>query len=74
MATMHGRPIGENRPLAVRQLEKINEVSQPIVSEVLTKDLGMELVAAKFVLRLLSPQQQDFSAPVADFPHDGHNR
>jgi hypothetical protein len=57
--------IKENRRLTVRELEEALRIPRTIVSETLTEDLGKTCVAAKFVPRLLSKEQREFRAEVA---------
>ncbi|GFG29202.1 hypothetical protein Cfor_05014 [Coptotermes formosanus] len=57
--------IKENRRLTVRELEEDLGIQRTIVFEILTEDLGMKRVAAKFVPRLLSQEQKEFRAGVA---------
>ena len=56
--------INENRRLTVRELEDLG-ISRTIVSQILTEDLGKKHVAAKVVPRLLSREQKEFRAAVA---------
>jgi hypothetical protein len=49
----------------VRELEDDLGIPQTIASEILTEDLGMKHMAAKFVPRLLSQEQKEFRAEVA---------
>jgi len=49
----------------VRELEEDLGIPRTIVSEILTEELGKKRVAAKFVPRLLSRQQKEFRAAVA---------
>jgi len=51
--------------MTVRELEEDLGIPRTIVSQILTEDLGNKRVAAKFVLRLLSPEQKEFHAAVA---------
>ena len=57
--------INENRRLTVRELEEYLESLWAIVLQILTEDLGKKHVAAKFVSRLLSREQKEFRAEVA---------
>ena len=49
----------------MRELEEDLGIPRTIVSEILTEELGKKRVAAKFVPRLLSRQQKEFRAAVA---------
>ena len=55
----------ENRRMTVRELEEDLGIARTIVSQILTEDLGKKRVAAKFVPRLLSREQKEFRAAVA---------
>jgi hypothetical protein len=55
----------ENRRLTVRELEEDLGIPRTIVSPILTEDLGKKRMAAKFVPRLLSREQKEFRAAVA---------
>jgi len=57
--------INENRRLTLRELEEDLGIPQTIVSQILTEDLGKKRVVAKFVPRLLSREQKEFHAAVA---------
>jgi len=57
--------INENRRLTVRELEEDLGIPLTIVSQILTEDLGKKRVAAKFIPRLLSREQKEFRAAVA---------
>jgi hypothetical protein len=57
--------INEDRRLTVRELEEDLGIPWTVVSRILTEDLGKKRVAAKFVPRLLSREQKDFRAAVA---------
>ena len=57
--------INENRRMTVRELEEDLGIPRTIVSRILTEDLGKKRVAAKFVPRLLSREQKEFRAAVA---------
>jgi len=57
--------INENRRLTVRELEEDLGIPWTIVSQILTEDLGKIRVAAKFVPPLLSREQKEFRAAVA---------
>ncbi|XP_042211468.1 protein GVQW3-like, partial [Homarus americanus] len=58
--------INENRRLTVRELEEDLGIPRTSVSEILTKDLGMKRLTAKFVPKLLSREQKEFRAEVAE--------
>jgi len=58
--------INKNRRLTVRELEEDLGIPKTSVSEILTEDLGMKRVAAKFIPRLLSQEQKEFRAEVAE--------
>ena len=51
--------------MTVRELEGDLGIPRTIVSQILIKDLGKKRVAAKFVPRLLSREQKEFRAAVA---------
>ena len=51
--------------MTVRELEEDLGIPLTIVSQILTEDLGKKRVAAKFVPRLLSREQKEFRAAVA---------
>jgi hypothetical protein len=57
--------INKNRRLTVRELQEGLEIPRTIVLRILTEDLGKKRVAAKFVPRLLSREQKEFRAAVA---------
>jgi hypothetical protein len=57
--------INENRRLSVQELEEDLGIPKTIISEILTEDLGMKHVAAKFVPQLLSQEQKEFRTEVA---------
>jgi len=57
--------INENRRLTVQELKKDLGIPRTIISQILAEDLGKKRVAAKFVPRLLSRQQKEFHAAVA---------
>lgn len=57
--------INKNRRLTVRELEEDHGIPKTIVSEILTQDLGMSRVAAKFVPRLLTQLQKNYRVEVA---------
>jgi hypothetical protein len=50
--------INENWRLTLKELEENLGIPWTTVSEILTEDLGMNHVAAKFILWLLSQQQK----------------
>ncbi|XP_076059416.1 protein GVQW3-like [Oratosquilla oratoria] len=54
--------INENWQLTVQELEDDLGIQQTSVSEILTDDLGMTCMAAKFVLCLLTHEQKEFCA------------
>jgi len=56
--------INENQQLTVQELEDLG-IPRTIVSQILTEDLGKKRVAEKFVPRLLSREQKEFRAAVA---------
>ena len=58
--------INKDRRLTVRELEKDLGIPKTIVSEILTQDLGMRRVVAKFVPRILLPEQKELRATVAN--------
>ena len=49
----------------MRELEEDLGIPRTIVSQILTEDLGKKRVAAKFVTQLLSREQKEFRAAVA---------
>ena len=49
----------------MRELEEDLGIPRAVVSEIFMEDLGMNHVAAKFVLHLLSEKQKEFRAEVA---------
>jgi hypothetical protein len=49
----------------VQELEEALGIPRTIVSEILMEDLGKKYVAAKFVPQLLSKEQKEFRAEVA---------
>jgi hypothetical protein len=55
----------KNRRLTVRELEEDLGIPRTIVSEILMEELGMKRVVAKFVPRLLSQEQMELRAKVA---------
>jgi hypothetical protein len=57
--------INENRRFTVREIEEAPGIPWTIVSEILTEDLGTKCAAAKFVPRLLSQEQKEFRAEIA---------
>ena len=50
----------------MRELEADLVIPKPTVSEILTEDLGMKHVLAKFVPQLLLPEQKEHRAAVAN--------
>ena len=56
----------ENQQLTVQELEENLGIPRTVVSEIFTEDLGKKRVTAKFVLRLLSQEQKEFCAEVAE--------
>ena len=50
----------------MRELEADLGIPKSTVPEILTQDLGMKSVVAKFVLQLLLPEQKERRAIVAD--------
>jgi hypothetical protein len=57
--------INKNWRLTVRELEEDLVIPWTVVSEILTEEFGMKRVVAKFVLQLLSHEQKEFRAEVA---------
>ena len=58
--------INKDRQLAVWELEAELGIPTTTVSEILTQDLGMKHVVAKFSLQLLLPEQKEHRAAVAN--------
>ena len=58
--------INKDRRLTVRELEADLGVPRTAMSEILTQGLGMKCVVAKFVPRLLLPEQKEHCAAVAN--------
>ncbi|XP_054431328.1 protein GVQW3-like [Pteronotus mesoamericanus] len=58
--------ISKGRRLTVRELEADLGIPKTTVSQILTQDLGLKRVVAKFVPRLLLPEQKGHRAAVAD--------
>jgi hypothetical protein len=56
--------INENRRLTVQELKEDLGIPRTVVSQISMEDLGMNCVAAKFILWLLSQQQKEFRADV----------
>ncbi|XP_076058559.1 protein GVQW3-like [Oratosquilla oratoria] len=56
------RAINANWRLTIRKLEDDLGIPRTSVSEILTEDLGMTRMAAKFVPRLLTHEQKEFCA------------
>ena len=52
--------------MTVQELEADLGVPKTIVSEILTQDLSMKCIMAKFVLWLLLPEQKDHCAAVVN--------
>ena len=50
----------------MRELEADLGIPKSTVPEILTQDLGMKSVVAKFVLQLLLPEQKEHRAAVAN--------
>ena len=50
----------------MRELEADLGIPKTTVSEILTQDLGMKHVMAKFVLQLLLPEQKEHRAALAN--------
>ena len=57
--------INKYRQLTVWELEADLGIPKTTMSEILTQDLGMKCVVAKFILRLLLPEQREHHAIVA---------
>ena len=58
--------INKDGQLAVQELEADLGVPKTIVSEILTQDLSMKCIMAKFVLWLLLPEQKEHHATAAN--------
>ena len=58
--------INKDRCLTVRDLEADLGIPKTTVSEILSQNLGMKRVVAKFIPQLLLPQQKEHCAAVAD--------
>ena len=58
--------VNKDPQLTVRELEAHLGIPKTAVSEILTKDFGMKLVVAKFILRILLPEQKERCATVAN--------
>ena len=58
--------INKDQQLTVRELEVDLGVPETTVSEILTQDLGMKHVMAKFIPWLLLPEQKEHSSAVAN--------
>ena len=50
----------------MRELEADLGIPKSTVPEILTQDLGMKSVVAKFVLQLLLPEQKEHRATIAN--------
>ena len=50
----------------MRELEADLGIPKTTVSKILTQDLGVKLIVAKFLLGLLLPQQKEHCATVAN--------
>ena len=57
--------INKNRRLTVQELEEDIEIPKTIVSRILTEDLGMSLLIAKFVPRVLTEDQKNSRVEIA---------
>lgn len=57
--------INQNRRLTVREIEEDLGIPKTIVSEILSQDLGMSRVFAKFIPRLLTEDQKNYRVEVA---------
>ena len=57
--------ISRNQQLAVWELEEGLGIPRTIISEILTEDVGMSRVSAKFVPQVLSQEQKEFCAGAA---------
>jgi len=57
--------INQNRRLTVREIEEDLGIPKTVVSKILSQDLGMSRVAAKFVPRLLTENQKNYRVEVA---------
>ena len=62
---MYGLQINKDQWLTVWELEADLGIPKTTVSEILTQDLGMKHVMAKFVPCLLLPEQKEHHATVA---------
>ena len=58
--------ISKGRRLTVRELEADLGIPKTTVSQILTQDLGLKRVTAKFVPQLLLPEQEEHRAAVAN--------
>ena len=54
--------INKGRQLSVRELEADLGIPETTVPELLTQDVGMKCVMAKFALYLLLPEQKEYNA------------
>ena len=59
-----GAAINKDWQLTVRELEADLGIPKPTVSEILTCDLRLEHVVAKFIPQLLLPKQKEHCAAV----------
>ena len=58
--------INKDQWLSLQELEADLGILKTTVSEILTQDLGMKHVVAKFVPQLLLPEQKEYRATVAN--------
>ena len=58
--------LNKDRQLTMQELEADLGIPKTTVSEILTRDLGMKHVVAKFVWQLLLPQQKEHCAAVGN--------
>ena len=56
--------INQNCRLTMRQIEEVFGIPKTIVSRILNQNLGMSCVTAKFVLQLMTEDQQIYRADV----------
>ena len=61
-----GAAVNKDRQLTVRELEAGLGIPKTTVPEILTQDLGMKRVVAKFIPQLLPPEQKEHRAAVAN--------
>ncbi|XP_076045657.1 protein GVQW3-like [Oratosquilla oratoria] len=64
--------INENRRLTVREFEDNLDIPRKSVTEILTEDLGMARLAAKFAPRFLTHQQKEFRAKTTGHVSNGY--